>query len=272
MNKKRAWILDLIMAPIGMMFLYPFFYMVINTIKSYSECAYNPLGLPQKIILTNYIQVFQTVPIVRSFFNTLTLTCFGAVAIVVCGAMAAYPIVFRENRLNKIVMYYLLAGFMIPFQATLIPLFETMRAFRFIDQVYGVVLFYISGCTFSFFLIIGYMKTLPRELEEAAIIDGCSIWGVFWRIIFPLLKPILVTSIIYHVMWIWNDFLVPFLFLNTRSKGTLVLEIFRAKGQFSVDWPSFLTMATIVLIPIVLFFMAAQKQIVKGLAGGAVKG
>lgn len=272
MSKKNSLLLDFIMAPLGLLFLYPFYYMLINTLKTLQEGAYNPLGWPRQVIWSNYVQIFQNVPIVQSFCNSLFITCIAVAIIVICGAMAAYPIVFRPNKLNRFLMYYLLAGFLIPFQATLIPLFETMRALHLIDKISGLILFYASGCTFSFFLIMGYMKTLPRELEEAAIIDGCGVAGIFWRIILPLLKPILVTAVIYHVMWTWNDFLAPFLFLNSRSKGTLVLEIFRAKGQFSVDWPSFMTMSTLVLVPIVLFFLAAQKQIIKGLVGGAIKG
>lgn len=102
--------------------------------------------------------------------------------------------------------------------------------------------------------------------------DGCSIFGIFWRIIFPLLKPISITSIIFNTMWVWNDFVAPNLFLNSISKGTMVLEIFRAQGQFAVDWPAFMALSVLTLLPIITFYIIMQKHIIKGLTSGAVKG
>ncbi|MNJ63292.1 L-arabinose transport system permease protein AraQ [compost metagenome] len=116
------------------------------------------------------------------------------------------------------------------------------------------------------------MKTIPKDLSEAAIIDGCSIWGIFWRIILPLLQPITVTCAVLQTMWIWNDFLSPMLFLSSRENTTLVLEIYKAKGEFAVNWPMFMTMTVITLTPVFIFFIAMQKQIVEGIVGGAVKG
>ncbi|WP_166244985.1 carbohydrate ABC transporter permease [Paenibacillus turpanensis] len=269
---KRSWLLDLVMLPIGLITFFPFYYILINTFKTMKETAASPLHLPKQWVFTNYVTVFQETPLLRSFGNTLTITVISVLLMVLIGAMAAYPIVYNPGRVNRIVMLYLLAGFMIPFQTTLIPLFQLMTDLQLVDRLYGLIMLYLGGAVFVFFLMMGYMKTIPRELSEAAIIDGCGIAGIFWRIILPLLKPITVTCIIFQTMWIWNDFLAPMLFLNSRSNATLVLQIYTAKGEFSVNWPMFMTLTVITLVPIFIFFIVMQKQIVKGIVGGAIKG
>ncbi|TDG00153.1 carbohydrate ABC transporter permease [Paenibacillus piri] len=273
MNKNRKLLLlDVLMLPLCLIMLFPFYYMAVNTFKTQMDANEHPLSLPTAFTLDNYRQVFAQTPVFQSFFNSLFITSASVLLIVLIGAMAAYPIVFNPNRLMKAAMYYLLCGFLIPFQATLIPLFELMRDLNLVNSMSGLVVFYTSGSVFSFFLIMGYMRTVPKELSEAAIIDGCSVGGIFWRIIVPLLKPITTTAVIYHTMWIWNDFLAPMLFLNSRKKATLVLEIYQARGQFSVDWPTFMSLTVLVLLPILVFFIVMQKHIIKGLVGGAMKG
>ncbi|WP_128656079.1 carbohydrate ABC transporter permease [Paenibacillus sp. 598K] len=271
-SQKRKWILDLVMLPIGLVVFFPFYLIIINTFKTMQDATRNPIGLPKEWILTNYVQVFEETALLRSFGNSLTITFFSVALVVLIGAMGAYPVVFNANRVTKFAMLYLLAGFMIPFQATLIPLFQLMTGLNLIDRLYGLIALYLNGSVFVFFLMMGYMRTIPRELSEAAVIDGCSVWGIFWRIIFPLLKPISTTAIIFQTMWIWNDFLAPMLFLNSSSNSTLVLQIYRAKGEFTVQWPMFMTLTVVTLLPIFLFFIFMQKHIVKGIASGAVKG
>jgi len=271
-SEKRLWILDILMLPAGIIAFFPFYMIIVNTFKTMQDAAKSPMALPSKWIFTNYIQVFEDTSVIRSFWNTLTITVCSVALIVLIGAMAAYPVVFNANRITRFAMLYLLAGFMIPFQATLIPLFQLMSDLHLIDKLYGLITLYTSGSVFVFFLMMGYMRTIPRELTEAAVIDGCSVWGIFWRIIFPLLKPITITSTIFQTMWIWNDFLAPMLFLNSASKSTLVLQIYKAKGEFTVNWPMFMTLTVITLVPIFIFFIVMQKHIVKGIAAGAVKG
>lgn len=269
---RRISFLDLVMLPVGIIMFFPFYLILINTFKTEQDTVSRPMGLPREWVFDNYIQVFEQTPLLRSFSNSLVLTVCSVLLMVLIGAMAAYPVVFNPNRLNRFLMLYLLAGFMIPFQTTLIPLFQLMTKLQLVNKLYGLILLYLGGSVFVFFLIMGYMRTIPKDLSEAAIIDGCSIWGIFWRIILPLLKPITVTCIIFQSMWIWNDFLAPMLFLSSRSKSTLVLEIYKAKGEFTVNWPMFMTMTVITLVPIFIFFLLMQKQIVKGIASGAIKG
>lgn len=271
-NKKNYWLLTIIMLPLTLIMLVPFYYIIVNTLKTPQEAAQSPLGLPKSLYFDNYVEVFQNVPIFQSFFNTLFVTFFAVALMTLIGAMAAYPIVFNMNKVNRIIMTYLIAGFLIPFQTTLIPLFELIVDFKMIDKLSGLVFVYMIGTIFCFFLTMGFMKTIPIDVIEAATIDGCSVFGIFWRIVLPLLQPIIITITVFQTMWVWNDFLAPNLFLNSPSKNTLVLEIFKAQSQYTVDWPLFMTLSVIVLIPMLIFFLSLQKYIVKGLTGGAVKG
>jgi len=271
-STRKQWWLDILMLPVGLITFFPFYLIIVNTLKTPAETAKNPISFPSTFNFANYERVFNEVPLLQSFGNSLLITIISVLLMVLIGAMAAYPIVFNASKVNRLIMGYLLAGFLIPFQTTLIPLFELMTTFQLVDKLYGLIVVYMGGSVFVFFLMMGYMRTIPKELPEAAVIDGCSIWSIFWRIIFPLLKPITVTAIIFQTMWIWNDFLAPMLFLNSSSNATLVLQVYKAKGEFAVDWPLFMTLTVIVLIPIFIFFILMQKQIVKGIVGGAVKG
>lgn len=263
---------DLVLIPICLIFLYPFYYLVINTFKPMTEMSFNPVAFPKTLFLDNYKDIFSQAQIYRAFGNTLIITVCSVLLIVVIGEMAAYPIVFNANKLNNAFMVYLMIGFLVPFQAILLSLFEVMQALKLIDTIHGMILFYCNGSALTVFLAVGYMRTIPKELTEAAIVDGCSVGGVFFCIVFPLMKPITATSIIFNTMWIWNDFIAPNIFLNSRMKGTVVLEVFRAKGQFSVDWPRFMTLSVVSILPIVIFYLCMQKHIIKGLTAGAVKG
>lgn len=263
---------DLLMLPLCLVMLYPFYFLVISTFKTLREVSFNPTAFPETFYIKNYLDVFQKTPILTAFGNTLILAVCSVLLIVVVGEMAAYPIVYNANKLNNSMMVYLMIGFLVPFQAILLSLFEVMQALGLIDSLWGMVLFYSNGSALTVFLAVGYMRTLPKDLNEAAVIDGAGIPRIFFTIVFPLMKPITVTSIIFNTMWIWNDFIAPNIFLNSRSNTTMVLEIFRAKGQFTTNWPLFMTLSVVAIFPIFVFYCFMQKHIIKGLTAGAVKG
>ena len=270
--KKHFSLSDILLLPLCAVMIYPFYFLVISTFKTLREVSYNPTAFPQSLYLDNYLEVFQKTPVLNAFLNTLMLTAASVVVIVIVGEMAAFPIVFNENKLNNALMVYLMIGFLVPFQSILLSLFEVMQALRLIDRLWGMVLFYANGSALTVFLAVGYMRTLPKDLKQAAVVDGASVPRIFFSVIFPLMKPITVTSMIFNTMWIWNDFIAPNIFLNSRSNTTLVLEVFRAKGQFTTNWPVFMTLSVIVIFPIFVFYLFMQKHIIKGLTAGAVKG
>lgn len=272
-QNTREKIISIIMIPVCLLYAYPFFLLVITTFKTRSDNAFNPFGLPSEWVISNYKALFETAPIVQSFFNSLFVTGSSVLLILMLGAMAAYPVVFNPHRKNRGVMLYLVLGFMIPFQSILIPLMELMTSLKLVNQLWGLSLFYAgAGCSMTFFLTVGFMRGIPLEIAEAARIDGASVAGVFYRIILPLLKPVITTSAIFHATSIWNDFLAPLMFINSSNKATMIVQTYRAKSQFGVNWPMFMTFTVISLLPIVIFFLILQKYILKGLSAGAVKG
>ena len=263
---------DLFILPICVVFLYPFYFLVISTFKTLREVSYNPTAFPTSLYLGNYVEVFQKTPILLAFRNTFLLTLCSVLLIVVIGEMAAYPIAFNHNKFNNAMLVYLMLGFLVPFQAILLSLFEVMQALYLLDSLPGMIAFYANGSALTVFLAVGYMRSIPRELNEAAIVDGAGPARIFFQIIFPLMKSITTTSIIFNTMWIWNDFIAPNIFLNSRANTTLVLEVFRAKGQFTTNWPIFMTLSVVTIFPIFIFYCFMQKHIIKGLTAGAVKG
>ncbi|MEH3075680.1 MAG: carbohydrate ABC transporter permease [Quadrisphaera sp.] len=250
----------------------PLYFVVVNTFKTQAEMSSSPLALPSQLYLENYVSVFGRVPLAASFANTLVVTVASVAVMLLVGAMAAYAMVVRSTRFNAVVGVCLLAAFVIPGQSTLIPLYRFLVDIGLIDTLSGLVLLYSAGAIFCYFLIQGYMRTLPFEIIEAARIDGAGPWQIFWRIVLPLIRPILVTVGVFQTMWVWNDFITPNVFLTSPANRTIVLQVYSAVGQFSTDWPLFMTLSVIAIAPMVVFFIFTQRHIVSGLLGGAVKG
>lgn len=259
------------MIPISCLVGIPFYYVLVSTFKTQGETATAPLALPSHVFLGNYNSVLATVPIAQSFRNTIYVTVLSVMLMLFVGSLAAYGMVMRQTRLNQVVAFLLLLAFVVPFQTLLIPLYLDMANYGLVDSLNGLIIIYMTGSIFCYFLIQSYMKTVPYDIIEAARIDGAGPFAIFWRIMLPLIRPILVTVGVFQTMWVWNDFLIPQVFLSSPEKNTLVLEVYSAIGEFSVNWPVFLTVTAITLAPMVLFFILMQRHIVAGLVSGAVK-
>ena len=265
-------VLEAVMLCLCAVFLVPFYYLLVNTMKTSQEATANPMGLPASLNLSNYVDAFQSMNFFRSFFNTFITTSVSVALIVILGAMAAYPIARHKSRLTKICFIYFLLGFMIPIQSTMIPLFSLMQSLKLQNTIAGLIVIYSSWCNFAMFMYQGFLSSVPKDLEEAAMIDGCNKWQSFWKVVFPLLKPVTTTIVIFEVMWIWNDFMYPYLFLSSSKAGTLVMEVYKGVGQFTNNWTQMLCTMVIVLIPVLIFYLIMQKNIIAGITSGAVKG
>ncbi|KQR53628.1 ABC transporter permease [Leifsonia sp. Leaf336] len=272
MKKSRGVILSVVMLPIACVAAIPFYYILVNTLKTQEQTAANPLALPTSFYLGNYVHVFQTLPIFQSFLNTLYVTVISIALMLLIGSMAAFGVLIGRGRLATIIGVVLVIAFLVPGQATLIPLYHMLAGVQLVDSLNGLIVMYACGSIFCYFLIIGYMRSLPGELFEAARIDGAGPFRIYWSVALPLIRPILVTVGVFQTMWVWNDFITPNVFINSPDKQTLVLQVYSAVGQFTTDWPAFMTLSVIVLVPMVIFFLVAQRQIVSGLVSGSVKG
>ncbi len=269
---RRPVVLSVLMIGVAAVIGIPLYYIVVNTFKTQDQMVTSPLGLPNRLYLGNYQEVFANVPLARAFLNTLYVTTLGVLFQLVVGAMAAYGMVMRNTRFNRAVGAILLLAFVVPGQATLVPLYLMLVDANQVDTLTGLVIMYLAGAVFCFFLIQGYMTSMPYEIIEAAKIDGAGVVQIFWRIVLPLIRPILVTVGVFQTMWVWNDFITPNVFISSPEKRTIVLQVYSAVGEFTTDWPAFMTVSVLALIPMVVFFMFTQRHIVSGLLAGGIKG
>ncbi|QHF25733.1 ABC transporter permease subunit [Rathayibacter sp. VKM Ac-2804] len=267
--RPGALLTSAIMLPLALIVGLPFYYIVVNTFKTQAETAAAPLALPTVWRLDTYTRVIESVPIVQAFGNTLLVTAVSIMLMLLIGSLAAFSVILRRSRFVTIVF---VIAFLVPGQVTLIPLYRLFAQLGLVDSLWGLILMYTAGSVFCYFLIVGYMRTIPGEMIEAAKLDGASPFQIYWRIALPLIRPILITVGVFQTMWVWNDFLTPVVFLSSPQNQTLVLQVYKAVGEFSVDWPAFLALSVLALIPMVIFFVAMQRHIVNGLLAGSVKG
>lgn len=268
----RSLIRSIVVLSIGLICALPLWYILINTFKTVPDMAANPLGLPREWTFKNYSHAFATVPIVRSLINTVIVTFFGVLFQVLIGALAAYGMIMRKSLFTSVIGVILMIAFVIPGQSTLIPLYRMESSLGLVNTLLGLIVMYLGGAVFCYFLIVGYMESLPFDVIEAARIDGAGPLRIFCSIVLPLIRPILTTVVVFQTMSTWNDFMTANVFISSSNLRTIVLQVYNAVGQFTTDWPSFMTITVLALIPVFIFFIFCQRWIVSGLVAGAVKG
>lgn len=269
---KKTLVGEVLLILLAVVFMIPMYYLVVCTFKNQQQILESPLGLPGSLSLDNYVRALDTMNYWKNFGNSLLITSVSVVLLIVFGSMAAFSITRHPTKLSKFVGVLFLIGFTVPAQTTMLPLFTVMKTLGLINTYRGMILLHCNQCVFAYMMYRGSIQALPRELEEAAQIDGCNMWQLFWKVTFPLLKPMTVTIAIFNVMWIWNDFMLTYLFLNSSSKATLIMQVFNGMGTFSNDWSMMMAALVLALLPMVIFYLFMQKQIVEGVASGAVKG
>ncbi|MGD6776408.1 MULTISPECIES: carbohydrate ABC transporter permease [Bacillaceae] len=269
---KRTFVLEIIGILIAIIFLIPFYFVIINSVKSFSEILIDAAALPTEILFSNYAKVWEIIQFPRAFWNSLIITVLSNIGIVVISSMAAWKMVRTPGKFSKILFVIIVSAMVIPFQTVMIPLMKLGGALNLINSIPGIVIMYFGfGVPLSLFLYHGFVKTVPVEIEEAARIDGCSQFGVFWRIVFPLLKPITVTVVILNTLWIWNDYLLPLLVLQTAELRTIPLATSSFFAQYTKQWDMGLAALMLGIAPIIIFFLFLQRHIIKGIAAGSVK-
>lgn len=250
----------------------PLYYVVISSFKTPIDMIKHPLQLPTKWLWNNYIDAFADGTIIQAFINTIIVTTVAVILQVLIGSLAAYGVVQKKSLFTMIIGSILMITFAIPVQATLLPLYRMESSIGLTDTLTGLVALYMGSCVFCYFLIVGYMKALPQELFEAAKIDGAGPFRIYWTIVLPLIRPIIVAVVVFQTMGTWNDFLLPSVFLSSTDKQTVVLQVYNAVQQFTTNWPLFMATTVLALIPVFIFFCFCQKWIVSGLLAGSVKG
>lgn len=254
----------------------PLFLLVINAFKPHSEIVANPIALPSGFDLSYITKAMEQINFGSSALVTAGVTAASLALIVVASSLAAWMMVRNKTKASGLLFMAFTSAMLIPFQAVMYPLLSIFENLG-LKNVVGLVIMYGGfGMSTSVFLYHGFLKSVPQEIEEAGVIDGAGPLRLFFKIVFPLLKSTTVTVIILNAMWIWNDYLLPFLVIgNSAGTKTLTLELYFAKltsGQYGNPWELIFPAVFITIIPIIVLFVFLQKYIVKGITAGAVKG
>ncbi|MBU3092644.1 carbohydrate ABC transporter permease [Clostridium sp. CF011] len=256
---------------LGALFLSPFYIIIINSLKTKKELFASVLSFPEIFTLNNYKEAFDRLHYLNAITNSLTITISGVIFIAIFASMAGWMLERTKTKLSNAILLLFISSMLIPFQAIMLPLVRIMGKFKLLNMG-GLIFMYLGfGSALSIFLYHGFVKGIPKELDEASMLDGCNKFQTFWYIIFPLLKPITVTVSILNTVWIWNDFLLPSLVINRPGTQTLPLRTFFFFGEYTKQWNLALAGLTLAIIPVIIFYFLAQKQIIKSIAAGSIK-
>lgn len=252
----------------------PFLPVIATSLKSYAELMLRPFSLiPEKILWSNYLEVFRAVPLLVYLWNTAKVSFLCTIGVLGTSSMAAYAFARLRFPGKNVLFVLYLATMMVPGQVTLVPVFILMRHFKLIDTHAALVLpIWGLMSAYGTFLLRQFFLTIPRDLEEAAIIDGCGYLGRFLRIILPLSKPALATLGIFTLLSVWNNYLYPLVFLNTPAKRTLTLGLAMFRGDVDVQWNLLMAGTIVAILPMVVAFLAAQRYFVEGITLTGLKG
>lgn len=273
-NKTVVIIQRIITWAATIVFLFPFYISILMAFKSKKESVKNLLAFPTTIHWENFADAMKKANILQSMKNSIILTVGAVVLTLIVASMAGYAI-GRQYHKKTFRLYetLLMAAMMIPFQTLMIPIYKMYKSMNLLNSIPGAIIM-IGACNmpFAVMLFIGFVRTIPIELEEAAMLEGCSKAKIFFKIIFPLLKPITVTIAVLDSLWTWNEFNVSLLLLQKKAVKTIPIQQYVFFGEHSSNYNMAFAAAVISMIPIVIFFIVAQKHIVAGMTAGAVKG
>ncbi|MGN0538671.1 MAG: carbohydrate ABC transporter permease [Candidatus Fimenecus sp.] len=261
---------------LSVIFLFPIYLVLMNSFKSKFNIVGTPFEFPNSetfVGFENYINGINSSGIIDAFLRTAFITFGSVIAIIIFTSMTAWYIVRVKSRFNKAIYYLFLFSMIVPFQMVMFTMTAVCIRLN-LNNIFGIIPVYLGfGSGLSVFMFSGFVKGMPREIEEAAMIDGCSPLKTFFLVVFPILKPTAITVAILNAMWIWNDFLLPYLLLGTTDKTLSVAIQIAMQGAYgSIDWGGFMAMLVLAIIPIIIFYLICQKYIIKGVIDGAVKG
>ncbi len=259
----------------GVAFLSPIFIVLINSFKGKFYISEEPFSLPTSETfagLENYLSGLEKTGFFSAFGWSLFITTFSVAAIVLFTSMTAWYIVRVKNRFTKALYYVFIFSMIVPFQMVMFTMTKTVSELG-LDTPWGIVFVYLGfGAGLAVFMFCGFLKSIPLEIEEAAMIDGCSPLQTFFMVVLPILKPTAITVAILNAMWIWNDYLLPYLLIGSEYKTIPIAVQYLRGGYGSVDMGALMAMLVLSVIPIIVFYLFCQKYIIKGIVAGAVKG
>ncbi|MBW7456681.1 carbohydrate ABC transporter permease [Paenibacillus sepulcri] len=263
----------ILVAILAVVFLFPLYVALLMSLKTSQQTFVSFYALPSSLNLSNFVHAWDTSKYPTAISNSLIVTAISVALIIISSALAGYSIARRNKPFYNAIFVILLSGMMVPFQVTMLPLYKMGKTLHLINTHWGITLIYGGlGVQMGVLFYTGFIRGISREIEEAARIDGCSTPGIFIKVIMPLLKPVTATVIVLNALYIWNDFLLPLLFLQDKAYRTIPLQQYFFFGQYSSDLNLAFAYAVMGMIPIIVFFLFMQRYIIKGIAAGAIKG
>lgn len=277
-EKTRKTILSVVLTVICIIYIMPIFIVLMNSFKTNASVNTDTFALPNEdtfVGLDNYVKgmTFGNYPFYKSVFYSFFITIVSTILILLCTSMAAWYIARVGSVICKIVYYLCIFSMVVPFQMVMFTLSRTADAL-YLNSPWTIPIIYLGfGAGLAVFMFTGFIKSIPIEIEEAAAIDGCSPMRTFFKVVLPMMKPTMISVGILEIMWVWNDFLLPYLVLDRNLYMTIPIHIQYLKGSYgTVDLGAMMAMIVLGLLPVIIFYLLCQKYIIKGVAAGAVKG
>ena len=268
----KKTLIYLVLTAYGFTVVYPVFLMMLSSFKSTREIFRSPFALPESWSFENYARAWGEGNFSTYFGNSVFVTVAALALVLVLGSLAAYPLGRYAFRGRNWLMLYFLAGLMLPIRLGILPLFFLMRDLGLLNTPWSLILIYAaSGLPFTIFVLANFFETLPRELEEAARLDGAGEFRIYAQVMLPLVRPALATVAIFNFIPWWNDFFFPLIFIRAERFKTLPLGLFSFFGEHQNDWALLFSGLTITALPLLLLYLLASKQIIEGLTSGALK-
>lgn len=270
-GRQRAarLLLELAMMVAAAIFLFPFYVLLTISFRPPSEVTEAPLAPPTSLFLGNYTEAWSTAALGQALVNSVTVTALSIALLVVIGSLTSYWLARRQTRLSYWTYLMFVAGLVLPLQLAMIPLYQFMNALNLLGTYTSLIIFYTGHLLpLTVFLYTGFIRALPRSYEECALTDGATHAQAFRRIVFPLLRPVTGTTVILNGIFIWNDFLTPFLYVGGSSQQTIPIAIFAFVGQYSSQWNLVFAGLSIGMLPMLIIYFAFQRTIIRGFATG----
>ena len=287
---RHGGLLTALFTVISIIWISPLFLVLMNSFKKKAFIFRNPFSISANPLSdgwdafvegierafhgwTNYANAIKLTNFIDAFGTSLFITVVSVIVIIVCTSMCAWYITRVHNKVNTTIYMLCLFSMIVPFQMVMFTLSKLANMMHLSNPV-GIILVYLGfGAGLAVFMFCGFVKSIPIEIEEAAMIDGCTPIQTFFQVVFPIMKPTAITVAILQAMWIWNDYLLPYLVLDIKKYKTIPIVIQYLKGGYgAVDWGTMMAMLVLAIVPIVVFYVACQKYIIEGVVAGAVKG
>lgn len=253
--------------------LLPIWTMIINSFKTRLEIYKAPFSLPEKWVFENYRSVLRSGDFLVYFKNSILVTVFSLLLIIIFGSMAAYALVNKKDKITGFLYFFFIAGMMLPIKIGSIRLLQMIKGLGLLNSIIGLYPMYIAmGIPIAVFVLTEFIGSIPKDLTEAGLIDGAGRMTIFWKIIFPMITPAVATVSIYNLVPIWNDLWFPLIFITDDKSKTLLLGVTRLFGQYLTDWSKILAVLTLSAVPVIVLYLSLSRHFISGLTAGAVKG